>query len=333
VENFFIDTKDPLFSILFFILIVLTVVIVNYTVEIYKQKRQKKALMKFIENFENKKFVLDMKSLHYHDSFVTPLSLLAKSFESSGEYEKSIEIYLFLLEHMPQSSQRTVFMELLGKTYLHAGFMVKSRDVFLEILKQRPRNKEILNYLLIVYDQLKNYKKAKEIIEPLEILGEDVSHIKNYLDFKEGADIQKVLQKDTNLVRVCMKKAFDEDKIKAWEMYESSMFDEVVDILWFQSRGDIDFGKVSNDKELKALYFAKGYLKEEVKSKDFHINLLIAAKKEGLNATLTFNYICKSCKSTFPLSFERCPNCLSINSATVKVKISKSQELKSDSFS
>ena len=333
MEDFFIDTKDPLFSILFFNAIILTVAVSNYTLEVYKHKRKRKALFDFLKNFEDRKNSLDIQSLHYHDSFVKPLSLLAKSFENSGEYEKSIEIYLFLLKHLEDSSQRVIFMELLGKTYLHAGFMVKSRDIFLQVLKQRPRNKEVLNYLLIVYDQLKNYKKAKEVIEPLMILGEDVEHIQNYLDFKENLNVKQTLQKDKNLVRLCMNHAFNSDISLAWSLYESSMFDDIVDILWFQNRASIDFGVVQEHKELKALYFAKGYIKEETKSKDFHTNLLIAAKKEGLGATLTFSYICKNCKSSFPLSFDRCPNCLSINSAKVKTTIAKSQELQSDSFS
>jgi len=333
VEDFFIDTKDPLFSILFFIAIILTVVVSNYSYELYRHKRERKALFDFLKNFENRKNSLDIQNLHYHDSFVKPLSLLAKSFENSGEYEKAIEIYLFLLKHLEDNSQKMIFMELLGKTYLHAGFMVKSRDIFLQILKQRPRNKEVLNYLLIVYDQLKNYKKAKEVIEPLMILGEDVEHIQNYLDFKENLDVKATLQKDRNLVRLCMSYAFHNDNALAWSLYESSMFDEIVDILWFLNRSSIDFTVVQKHKELKALYFAKGYIKEESKSKDFHINLLIAAKIAGLNATLAFSYICKNCKSSFPLSFDRCPNCLSINSAKVKTSIAKSKELQSDSFS
>ncbi|MGM0623778.1 MAG: tetratricopeptide repeat protein [Campylobacterota bacterium] len=333
MENFFIDTDDPLFSIIFFIFFILAIVVINYSYELYKQKAQRRSLFSFLQNFEGKKQALDLQNLHYHPSIVKPLSLLAKSFENSGEYEKSIEIYLFLLEHIRDVGQRMIFMELLGKTYLHAGFMAKSRDIFLQVLKQRPRNTEVLNYLLIVYDQLKRYEKAKEMIEPLQILGQDVSHIQNYLDFKIGSDTAAVIKKDKNLVRMGMSKLFREDVAAAWKLYESEMFDDIVDILWYQSRATIDFTVVQQHRELKALYFAKGFIKEECRAKDFNINLLAAAKKSGMHATLTFSYICKSCKSSFPLSFDRCPNCLSINSAKVKVHVSKAQALDSESFS
>ncbi len=333
MENFFIDTEDPLFSIFLFIAILLFAAVANYSYELYKQRMQRRSLFKFLKNFDANKCNLDMQNMEYHDSLLKPLSLLAKSFENSGEYGKAIEIYLFFLKHLDDVGQKIIFMELLGKTYLHAGFLEKSKDIFLQILKQRPRNKVVLNYLLIVYDQLKNYKKAKEVIEPLKILGEDVEHIENYLEFKSGGDVEAILEKDSNLTRLCMNALFQKDWERAWGVYKPEMFDDIVDILWYLSRSHIDFAVVQRDKNLKALYYAKGYSKEEVKSKNFHINLLTSAKKNGLNATLTFSYICKSCKSSFPLSFERCPNCLQINSAKVKIGVTQASEVKKDSFS
>ncbi len=333
MENFFIDTDDPLFSILLFVALLLVVAVVNYSLETIKHKQKRKSLLRFLQRFDAKNCAIDFGSMEYDPSLIQPLSLLAKSFENSGEYEKAIDLYLFLIKNIDDRAQQDTFLELLGKTYLHAGFLVKSRDIFLQIVKQSPRNKEVLHYLFIVYDQLQDFKRAKEVIEPLQLLGEDVVHIKNYLDFKLTGDAKAMLQKDANLTRMALSQLFESDPKKAWELYEPYMFDDIVDILWYQSRSGIDFAKVKEDKNLKALYYAKGYIKETVKSKDFNLSLLVAAKKEGLSAGLTFSYMCKQCKNSFPLSFERCPSCLSINSAKVITKVVHTEKIKQDSLS
>ena len=66
-------------------------------------------------------------------------------------------------------------MYLLGKTYFKAGFLERAKKLFLIILKESPRSPDVLKYLLLIYEQLKLYSKALEVIEPLEELKVEVT--------------------------------------------------------------------------------------------------------------------------------------------------------------
>ena len=67
--------------------------------------------------------------------------------------------------------------------------MRRATEMFLEVLRLNPRNQKSLKYLTVVYEQLKEYDRALEVIDVLEELGTDVKDQKNYL---------KSLKIDTN---------------------------------------------------------------------------------------------------------------------------------------
>ena len=87
-----------------------------------------------------------------------------------------------MLEIVNDRVKKEELLELLGTTYFKGGFLQRSKEIFLRILKFSPRNKNVLTHLLLVYEKLKDYKKAKEITDSLEELDNDMSIDKIYLD-------------------------------------------------------------------------------------------------------------------------------------------------------
>jgi rRNA maturation endonuclease Nob1 len=76
--------------------------------------------------------------------------------------------------------------------------------------------------------------------------------------------------------------------------------------------------------ELQEIYCAKGYLKRDVKSSKFELDLLINLQRNNYEkANLNFNYSCKKCKKVSPIFDKRCINCNSILSLKPTMKISK----------
>ena len=76
-------------------------------------------------------------------------------------------------------------MERLGNTYLHAGFLERARSIYAEILRKKPRNIKVLYELGVVYEMMHKYDKAKEVIEPLEMLGDETHALTKFLEFTE----------------------------------------------------------------------------------------------------------------------------------------------------
>jgi len=93
--------------------------------------------------------------------------LLASSYSKSGNYDKSIEIYSEILKSIDSKNKKEV-MYLLGKTYFKAGFLERSKQIFLNILKSNPRTPQALHYLLLGYEQMRDYQSALDVLEPLQ---------------------------------------------------------------------------------------------------------------------------------------------------------------------
>ena len=96
--------------------------------------------------------------------------------------------------------------------------------------------------------------------------------------------------------------------------------------MWYQKEEDINFDKILGNSFLNELYTAKGYLNTIEHSNDFDLDILILINKHEhkINASLDFEFICKSCKHSHPVFDTRCPHCHSILSFDVKHHITKS---------
>jgi len=329
---------DPLFSILLIIVIALIIALVTYGWGLYRQQKEEGNLLKFLEKFDSSECALDTSDMPFQDNMLKPFSLLAKAFETTGEYPKAINIYLYLIKSIQHPSGELELMERLGNTYLHAGFLERSKSIYLEILRRHPRNIKVLYELGIVYEAMHRYDKAKETLEPLKVLGENIGELERSFEFAQliasktiEADekvekIKVLLKKQPTLYRQIVTAFLQLDTKSAWEIIDPERIRELIDILWFLPNSQLDLDIITADNKLHTLYYAKGYLqKPMVHSGIFALDMLATAKKGGFTeGDLDFSYLCKKCKQSFPVSFTRCPNCMAINSVQVKEKIAKS---------
>jgi lipopolysaccharide biosynthesis regulator YciM len=267
-----------------------------------------------------------------------PLTLLAKAFENSGEYHKSINIYLYLIKNISHDLGKLELMERLGNTYLHAGFLERARGIYVEILRKKPRNTNVLYELGVVYEMMHQYEKAKEVIEPLELLGEDTYNLKKFLELLQITSnktltteeklekLTQLLKEEPTLYRQIITVLLRLDTYTAWQVIDTERIKEILDILWFLPNSQLDLDIIASNKHLSTLYYAKGYLqKPTIQSGIFSLDMIATARENGFeDGDLLFSYLCKKCKQSFPVSFKRCPNCMAINSVEVEEQIAKS---------
>ncbi|HIQ46667.1 MAG TPA: hypothetical protein EYH57_03500 [Sulfurovum sp.] len=329
---------DPLFSILLIVVIGLIIALVTYGWGMYKQQKEEGKLLNFLEKFDSSECALNTADMPYEPNMLKPLTLLAKAFENSGEYHKSINIYLYLIKHVEQDMGQLELMERLGKTYLHAGFLERSKSIYTEILRKKPRNINVLYGLGVVYETMQKYDKAKEVLEPLKLLGEETDSLENFLDFslllhntsisteEKVLQLKEMLQKEPKLYRQIVTALLQLDTKSAWETIDPERMKELIDILWFLPNSQLDLDIIHENEQLETLYFAKGYLQNSTTNSGiFSLDMLATARANGFDeGDLIFSYLCQKCKQSFPVSFKRCPHCMAMNSVKVEEKIAKS---------
>jgi len=330
--------NDPLFSIMLIVVISLIIALVTYGWGLHKQQKEEGNLLKFLEKFDSSECALVTAEMPFEPHMLKPLTLLAKAFENTGEYHKAIGIYLFLIKNISHDSGKIELMERLGSTYLHAGFLERSQSIYTEVLRKKPRNVKALYELGIVYEIMQKYDKAKEVLGPLNMLGEETRSLEKFLDFSKLIanktltiqnkidSLKKILEEEPDLYRHIVTALLRLDTKSAWEIIDPERIKELLDVLWFLPNSQLDLDIITSNEQLQTLYYAKGYLQEPAtQSGIFSIDILATAKQNGFEeGDLIFSYMCKKCKQSFPVSFKRCPNCMAINSVKVEEKIAKS---------
>ncbi|MDQ7085788.1 MAG: hypothetical protein Q9M36_13145 [Sulfurovum sp.] len=329
--------NDPLFSILLIIVIALIITLMTYGWGLYSQQKEEGKLLKFLEKFDGSECTLNTTDMPFESTMLKPLTLLAKAFENSGEYPKAINIYLYLIKHIHHKAGEIELMERLGNTYLHAGFLERAKSIYLEILRRNPRNIKVLYEIGIVYEALHEYDKAKEIIEPLTILGEQTSQLAHFFDFAQLMDIKNMetsekveklnllLEKEPSMYRSIVSALLDLDLKSAWKIIDPKRSKELLDILWFLPNSQLDLDTISSNDVFHTLYYAKGYLQSpKIASNIFSLDMLATARQGGFEGgDLVFSFLCNKCKQHFPVSFRRCPSCTAIHSLKVEESIVK----------
>ena len=339
MENFLPGYNDPLFSILLIVVISLIIAVATYGWSVYKQQKEQGNLLKFLDKFDSAECALDTADMTFEPHLLKPLSLLAKAFENSGEYHKAVSIYLYLIKHISQEQGKLELMERLANTYLHAGFLERARSLYAEVLRKKPRNVTVLYELGVVYEMMHQYDKAKEVIEPLELLGENTYNLKKFLELSQITSskstsieeklkkLQKILKDEPSLYRQIISVLLQLDTQIAWENIDMERIGDILDIFWFLPNSQVDLDIITSNNALHTLYYAKGYLQKAPKEKSgiFSLDMLATAREGGFEeGELLFSYLCKKCKQSFPVSFKRCPNCMAINSVEVEEQIAKS---------
>jgi len=334
MNTFFIEFRDPLFSIIIFFSIIFMITFFSYWWSRYKRSEDSKYLDVFLKQFralpsENELKVLISSGDLSEKSWL----LLAHSYSKNGDYEKSIEIYNEIL-NVGNSENVKETMFLLGKTYFKAGFLERSKHIFLEILKTYPRTPQALHYLLLVYEYMKDYKSALEVLEPLDELSEDIALDTLYLKIMALLNRSDISQDDKARELIAMYKEshqlayivfeyiFRVNPKLAWENFDSSKSELLTDVLWNVDLKDLDLDIISKNGYLRELYSAKGDINLAKGSPVFEFDILIKLEGKG-SATLNFEYICDNCKQIYPFIFNRCTSCHSIDTARVEWSLTK----------
>jgi lipopolysaccharide biosynthesis regulator YciM len=339
LDNILPAYNDPLFSILIIVALVLIVAISSFVMGNIKQERKEKSLERFLNRFNSKESLLEIEDMPFASTLIKPLSLLAFAFKNQGEYQKSINLYLYLIENIPKFEDKEEILEQLGQTYLKAGFLKRAEAIFVQILHKHARNQETLYHLGIVYELLYEYDKAQEIILPLNILGQNTKSLEAHLYLNKLLtnkqlskqakidELKKILDNELYDYRRIIKTLFQLDLTLAWKSIKPSKIHSILDILWFLPSSNLNFDIISSDKILCSIFMAKGVLplnNIDSKSNIFAIDTILSAKRGGSSEVdISFSYGCSKCKQNFPISFTRCPQCYAINRIQIKERVAK----------
>ncbi len=334
MNSFFIEFRDPLFGIIVFFVLIFIVTFFSYWWSRFRKKEDHRHLDKFLRQFRSLPSKDELKVLITKgDLSEKSWLLLAHSYFKNGDFEKSIEIYNELLKVGDKKKYRDTLF-LLGRTYFKAGFLERAKEIFLKILQNNPRTPQALNYLLLVYEHMREYSLALEILEPLDELKKDTQKDKAYLqllnllnnsDLEVEQKIEKIIDiysKNHELTHMVFEFLFSVNPALAWRNFDSSKSEILSDILWHLDKEYIDLEIIEQNGYLRELYTARGDVNMADNSSVFELDVLINLKQKA-NATLSFEYICDNCKVVFPFSFNRCSSCHSIDTSRIEFSLSK----------
>lgn len=332
MDNFFLDDRDPIFGLIMLISIILLVSILSYIWGVFSKKNERQSLENFIKKFDT----LDALSTEHRQLLASPqidiptLGILASSFVKSGDFERAIEIYLIALSKASGGVQREFILTNLGIVYFKAGFLGRAEEVFLQALKLRPRNKEALTHLTVIYERLKRFNEALEVLDALreqdaEVYAQSqferaqiIANDANTPFSKKIAKISKLNFKGAG--RFCME-LFIKNKEPMEGFDRFPPIEQAIDLIY-----DFPAAVNTQDAEYNALFYALGKSdqKPQSASKIFEINALMAMKDAGFeDAGLSFSYTCAKCKSSVGLFSHRCPVCYELGSMEIRAQISE----------
>lgn len=335
MDFFFIEYRDPIFGLIVLFSVLLLVAIFSYFWGVFSLKDQKNSIDKFVNKFQSQSN-LDQK---YQDMLIRldidsgSLNALAGIFARSGEFNKAIAIYLIALQKAITKSQKELIFLNLGKAYLKAGFMQRSIEVFLEAIKISPKNIDALSHLGLGFEKLRLHDKSLEVLDALQEQGVDVAQeiaytkalkLKNsQMEFEQKVAKMAKFANDFKLVSRMILELFIINGKDVNLINIKPDLAHCLDILYLNN------GVLDGD-EYKELYSAKGLNNAQIS--DFNLNLLKVARDNNLNATLSFNYICKECKGSYPLFFYRCNHCARLGSCAIIPNVIKESDENSISF-
>lgn len=339
-ESEVINFRDPLFGIVVIFLFIFIASFLTYTYGLYKEKIARREYRKLLKRFELGTLKED-DYIHLYKTYNLPFDsiiLLASSFLHKGQYNKAISVYLALLEHVQERVKKEELLEHLGNAYFKSGLLQRSKEIYLKILKFSPRNKVALNHLLLIFQSLKDFEKAEEILDVLDELGTDVIKEKIYINVlktindpfssfeTKSIQLYNNFKINRSLQRVVADFLVKFNKKLFWEHIGDFDPKKIIDLLWYFDFDDIDFDKVQQNDYLQEIYTAKGYIDTKSTSSNFELAILISVRNSSskVDVNLSFEFICGKCKKSHPIYESRCPHCHEILTFNVTPKLSKS---------
>ena len=337
--SFFVDFyKDPLFSIIIIISIIVLVAIADYTRNRFNQKEKVDSLKALAENFNFYEFDKNLNdAINFSKTPQETLVFIAKIYVQSGNFDDAIKIYLAILDKISDLKDKIEIFELLGIAYYKAGFMQRAKAIFIEILKNNPRNKTALSLLMQTYETLGEYANALDVISCIEEV--EGSDSKDKLE-RVKAYIKMLVLTNDSLMNSQVRereilKAISSENIKPALQYflahNTKLFWEIlstqktlhnfIDLLWklpLPCRNEA----INANKQIADIYRAKGLINDEMECEIFELEALrILRKYSHKRADLGFKYRCAFCSSSFPFETHRCPTCSEVGGMNLVLEI------------
>ena len=338
-QNEFLDFRDPMVGIITIFIFIFTASFLTYSFGLYRERKLRLEYRKLLKRFELGT-LKEEDYIHLYSTYNLPFDsiiLLASSFLHKGQYNKAISVYLVLLEHVDEKVKKEELLELLGNTYFKSGLLQRSKEIYLKILKFSPRNIVALKHLLLVFQNLKDFQKAEEVLDALEELDEDIIkeriyikllHIINdpLLSFEtKSIQLYNNFKINKKLERIVAEFLIKFNKKLFWKHIEEYNIMKIIDLIWYLDFDDVDFDQVNTNKILQEIYTAKGYINNATQSEQFELDILIAIKNSAskVKVDLNFEFTCNKCKKQHPIYESRCPHCHNILTFTVEAKLAK----------
>jgi tetratricopeptide (TPR) repeat protein len=346
MDTFFISFRDPLFGVIVFFVLLFILSFISYWWGRRKSSNESKEIEIFLGKFDTTQSDTTITS-QVHQNAITNETwlLLASGFEHQGNFEKSIEIYHALLSKQSDKIVQKEVLLKLGKDYFKAGFLERSRQSFLQVLQNHPRTPAALHHLILIYEQLQQYKNALETVESLiEIQGSSGCE-KLYLEARQMLANPKISidEKASFLVNLYTQHAhlgylvfeylFTYRPTLAWKHFDQSLSVRLADILWRIPSENLDFDIIARNGFLRELFSAKGVCELSQSSAIFELDILMTLHRCGnAKATLQFEYVCGECHQISFLPFHRCPTCHAIDSIESIMSLTKERFEDNNSF-
>ncbi len=323
MESFISFYRDPMFSIIIILAIIVLVAIADYTRNRFKTRAKNLSLNALAKNFEYFGFDENVENIMNMSNYpISTLIFIANIYVLNGNFQEAIKIYLTILDRTKDFKEKIQILELLGLAYYKAGFMQRAKNIFIEILKHYPHNPKVLSLLMQTCEILGEYKNAYDVISCLEELdSENLNDTKIYIQIlmlindsimplkEREAEILR-LNKESGIATKLVLNYLKSYNIELfWELImNSSDVKNYIDILWSITNPPLHL--IQNNKQIADVYRAKGLIDDNVECSMFELDCIRLLRKHSHKVgTLGFKYRCGYCQGIFPFESHRCPNC------------------------
>lgn len=326
--------KDPLFSIIILLSIIVLVAIADYTRNRFKLKKKEHSLKAMADSFNFYELDNNLnEALNFSKTPRETLIFIAQIYIQSGNFDDAIKIYLAILDKTSDIKAKIELFELLGSAYYKAGFMQRAKGIFIEILRTNPRDLNALLLLMQTYETLGEYANALDVISCLEEVDnvEHFKNIKNYIkmlilinDSLMNSQVREreILKiKTPQTTKLALQYFLTHNMQRFWELImQCERVDNYIDLLWNLPLNQIDL--IESHKQIADIYRAKGLISDDCECDIFELEALRSLRKYShKKGDLGFKYKCISCQSVFPFEAYRCPNCQEVGEMSVILEI------------
>lgn len=336
--SLFLDYRDPLFGIMAFLLILSVGTLLAMLFSKLKESGEAKRIKRFLRKFPVDSEASDYaKLLEAHPGSYELLSKVAKAHFDGGDYERSLKVYLALLEWLSpfEKAKRAEVLEKLGDIYTKSGFLQRSVEAYAQSLSLVARNASALSKISNIYEKRADYEKALEALEALEEMGFDEKRRSEFLQgilslktartFDEKMSILASLCGSNDyFAREYLLELLYVDQKKAAEFLRQNSDIHFLDILWNATLDKESFAQCDNSL-VKGVLEAKGVSSGSTESGVFELDVVSAVSRSRpeLKADLSFEFVCKKCGTLDIDYFFSCKCCGAIGECKVLVGILK----------